>query len=303
MAQIMVQYGRPSRSSWTESVRSSFGRTIMGKAIWENPIEIRLGGRCPIGNVYSLTLEKGLFLSVYVDDIKLAGKKQNISPTWKYYWKTLIWENQHHSSTMFVWVALKEDVRLARILWIITEICSNQGFPPGLRKNYQEQKPWWNLMPKRYLHGPMTWKVTQRNACERYCEFANQTTEQLYKVTTPCMDDHQSKEEENMDQWQNYLLFARTLFWNVFFSHVLVDWYLWSVNKLARAVTKWTKACDKRVALLISYIHHTCEYRQYCHVGNTAKQCRLGLFKDFDFAGDFEESKSTSGGILCFSEA
>ena len=26
--------------------------------------------------------EKGLFLSVYVDDIKLAGKKQNINPTW-----------------------------------------------------------------------------------------------------------------------------------------------------------------------------------------------------------------------------
>ena len=27
--------------------------------------------------------EKGLFLSVFVDDIKLAGKKQNINPTWK----------------------------------------------------------------------------------------------------------------------------------------------------------------------------------------------------------------------------
>ena len=27
--------------------------------------------------------EKGLFLSVYVDDIKLAGKKQNIEPMWK----------------------------------------------------------------------------------------------------------------------------------------------------------------------------------------------------------------------------
>ena len=27
--------------------------------------------------------EKGLFLSVYVDDIKLAGKKQNIGPMWK----------------------------------------------------------------------------------------------------------------------------------------------------------------------------------------------------------------------------
>ena len=28
-------------------------------------------------------MKKGLFLSVYVDDIKLAGKKQNIDPMWK----------------------------------------------------------------------------------------------------------------------------------------------------------------------------------------------------------------------------
>ena len=29
------------------------------------------------------------------------------------------------------------------------------------------------------------------------------------------------------------------------------------------------------------------------------KQCRLGLFQHSDFAGDLEESKSTSVGILC----
>ena len=55
--------------------------------------------------------------------------------------------------------------------------------------------------------------------------------------------------------------------------------YLWSVNKFARSITKWTKTCDKRMNRLISYIHHTCEYKQYCHVGNTAKQCRLDCFK------------------------
>ena len=33
--------------------------------------------------------------------------------------------------------------------------------------------------------------------------------------------------------------------------------------------------------------------------GNTAKQCRLGLFQDSDFAGDLEDSESTSGGTLC----
>ena len=34
-------------------------------------------------------------------------------------------------------------------------------------------------------------------------------------------------------------------------------------------------------------------------MGNTAKQCSLGLFQDSDFAGDLEDSKSTSGGTLC----
>ena len=70
-------------------------------------------------------------------------------------------------------------------------------------------------------------------------------------------------------------------------------------EQLARSITKWTKACDKRLIRLISYIHHTCDYKQYCHVGNTAKQCRLGLFQDSDFARDLEDSKSTSGGTLC----
>ena len=85
MAQIVVQYGRSSRSSGTKSVRSSSGRTVMGTAIWESSIEKNpVGKKFQIGNVYSLTEKNGLFLSVYVDDIKkLAGEKQNISPTWK----------------------------------------------------------------------------------------------------------------------------------------------------------------------------------------------------------------------------
>ena len=71
------------------------------------------------------------------------------------------------------------------------------------------------------------------------------------------------------------------------------------MNKLERSLTKWTRDCDKRLNRLISYIHHTCDYKQFCHVGNAAKQCRLGLFQDSDFEGDLEDSKSTSGGTLC----
>ena len=35
-----------------------------------------------------------------------------------------------------------------------------------------------------------------KKCVERYCELSNKTTQQLYKVSTPCMDDHHFKEEE-----------------------------------------------------------------------------------------------------------
>ena len=71
------------------------------------------------------------------------------------------------------------------------------------------------------------------------------------------------------------------------------------MNKIARSITKWIKTCDNRLNRLISYIHYTGEYKQYCHVGDTAKQSRLGLFQDSDFSGDLGDPKSTSDGTLC----
>ena len=42
-----------------------------------------VGKRFSNGECLFVHREKGLFLSVYVDDLKLAGKKQNIDPMWK----------------------------------------------------------------------------------------------------------------------------------------------------------------------------------------------------------------------------
>ena len=36
-----------------------------------------------------------------------------------------------------------------------------------------------------------------KKCVERYCELANRTTQQLHKVPTPGIDDHQFKEEQN----------------------------------------------------------------------------------------------------------
>ena len=54
----------PNRSSWAESVRSSFGRIGMAKAIWQS-----------------------------FTDIKLMGKKQNVHPMWKLLNKEVDLEN------------------------------------------------------------------------------------------------------------------------------------------------------------------------------------------------------------------
>ena len=35
-----------------------------------------------------------------------------------------------------------------------------------------------------------------KKCVERCCELANKTTQQLYKVAAPCLDDHQFNEEE-----------------------------------------------------------------------------------------------------------
>ena len=126
---------------------------------------------------------------------------------------------------------------------------------------------------------------------ERYCELANKTTQHFYKVSTSCIDDQHFKEEEMKSVWELSQVCSQIVLkcWNL--ARIGRPDNRWSVNKLARSITKWTKAWDKRLNRLISYIHHTCEYKQYCYVGNTAKQCRLGLFENSDFAGDLEDSK------------
>ena len=118
----------------------------------------------------------------------------------------------------------------------------------------------------------------------------NKTTEQLYKVATPCMDDHQF-EEENGSVGELSTVCSQIVLKCLFLARIGRPDILLSVNKLARAATKWTRACDKRLARLIAYIHHASEFKQYllsC-VGNTAQHCRLGLFQDSDFADDLED--------------
>ena len=93
-----------------------------------------------------------------------------------------------------------------------------------------------------------------KKCVERYCELANKTTQHLYKVATPCMNDNLFKEKENESVGELSAVCSQIVLKCLYLDCIDRDDILWSVNKLARAITKWTTSCDKRLARLISYI-------------------------------------------------
>ena len=61
-----------------------------------------------------------------------------------------------------------------------------------------------------------------KKCVERYCELANKTTQQLCKVSTPCIDDTTSKKKK-WNLLENCHKYALKLFWNACTWHVLWD--------------------------------------------------------------------------------
>ena len=92
-----------------------------------------------------------------------------------------------------------------------------------------------------------SWSEGHAKTCvERYCELSNKTTQQLYTVSTPCIDDHHFKEEEMKSVGELSQVCSQIVLKCLYLARIGRLDILWSVNKLARSITKWTKACDKR---------------------------------------------------------
>ena len=79
--------------------------------------------------------EQGLFMSVYVDEKKLAGRKQNIDPMWKELLKhfdlgepTSFLDHENLECT-------ERECETRKDIVTITELCSNPEFPHEQLKN------------------------------------------------------------------------------------------------------------------------------------------------------------------------
>ena len=129
----------------------------MGKAIRENSILKYGWENVPNWECLFVHREKDYsYLCMWMTSNWLERNKILIR-CGKYQTKKLIWENQHHSSIMYTWGVLKDNVKQAKILLTITEPCLNPEFPQEQRKNYHARKLFVSL------RGPTIWRVMPRN--------------------------------------------------------------------------------------------------------------------------------------------
>ena len=184
--------------------------------------------------------------------------------------------DQHHFLTTCIWDALKRNANQTRKSLNNTTRCLNPVFLLEQPRNFQDEtKP--RAKTSAWSHDM---EGHAQKCVERYCKLANKKVGQLYKVSSPCLDDHQFKQEELESVGELPEVCSQFFLECLYLARIGRPDIFMVGKKLARSVTKWTQACDRRLASLISKIHHTNEFRQCCHVGNTAQHCRLALFQD-----------------------
>ena len=167
-----------------------------------------------------------------MDEIKLAGKIQNIDPMWKVLNKevglgepTSFLDHENLGCTQRQCEISKDMVVNYRAMFesrISARGVEKLPFPQNLRISS------WSYDMAGHA----------KKCVERYCELANKTTQQLYKVSTPCIDDHHFKEEETKSVGELSHVCSQIVLKCLYLARSGRPDILWSVNKFARSITK-----------------------------------------------------------------
>ena len=140
--------------------RNLYGHPLAG-LLWERQFEkilLKHGWeKIPNWECLFVHREKGLFLSVYVDDIKLAGKKQNLDPMWKLLNKEVdLGEPTSFLDHVYLGCTQRQCEKSKDIVDNYRTMFESR-ISAGRLENYHSLKIF------VFLHGLMTWLVMQRN--------------------------------------------------------------------------------------------------------------------------------------------
>ena len=153
--------------------------------------------------------------------------------------------------------------------------------------------------------GAMTKPVTRvtydmrdflESCVERYCELAKVERKSLKPAATPFHELRVAlptvSEKETAGRLQPI---ASKVLMKILFAARMARWdLLRATQSLASRVTKWSPDCDLGLHRLVCYINSSLDTKMSGFIGDSIMDCRLWLFSDSDFAGEYD-SKSTTG--------
>ena len=211
-------------------LRHSYGKDNWRKFCWKLD-----GEKYQIWNVCLFIENKDYSYRYPWDDIKMAGKKQNMAPMWKKLGKNVDLDEPTSFLDHVFLGCIQRECKSNESMFEEHKSCSNHVF---LRHGRTCSKLRWAIL-----------------------RVGKQKVEQFFKLSSPCLDDHQFEQEELESVGELSQVCSHIVLTCLYVARIGRPEIPWSVNKLARAITKWTQACDRRLArLFLSYIHHTNDF-------------------------------------------
>ena len=131
-----------------------------------------------------------LFFLVHADDTKFVGKKHNIDSMWKVLNKKMdLGAPTSFHNHVFLGCILRQ-------CEINNDIVDNNRamFESRISAGGAEKCPFSENLEISSWYDDMEGHA--KKCVERYCVLLNKTTQQLFKVSAPCIDDHHFQEEE-----------------------------------------------------------------------------------------------------------
>jgi hypothetical protein len=265
--------------------------------------------------------ERQAFLGVYVDDLHMAGKSGKLAGAWEAPGKFITFgEINKFAGTTYLGCTREscdvphELVEEKRELFAPPLKESNftaQDFddrefkvlvmkPPRVKAKAKAKSKASLakvlLAPKISEKRIRAWQYKMEGAAgacvERYLELSKREKSSLRKVAMPCIDDHMLEPTDLLTKGVLSSVASKAVLKCLYMARIARPELYWAVNALAREVTKWTLAYDKRMHRLISYIHHNQGVTMISYIAGDPRDCKLMLLCDASFAGVFEAANS-----------
>jgi hypothetical protein len=249
----------------------------------------------------------GLFLVVYVDDFKMSGPSANMEEGWRLIRRNIRMDDptlldkylgcSHtvHQATLDAGGDPMHDVFAWGVSGSKPPPASARG-GPSKQSSFDKSR-----VNVRVLEYDMSSFFA--SCVEKYLELAANTVEKvkpLRKVDTPFVDEAPGEIPDGKpDEGELQPIASKILMKILYGARMCRFDLLRATCHLATKVTKWTRACDRALHRLVSYINSSLDVKMMGWVGNPVSEWELVVYSDADFGGDLETSRSTSGVFVC----